>query len=75
MQQGLFDLLLAGKRGQGRGNFLQEGRLGWDKLFNRSRGLSWQLQLQLNCGEMTGWGKKSSGQGVYKPTLLSQLSC
>lgn len=61
------------------GDFLQEGRLGWDKLFNLSRGLSWQLQLQLNCGEMTGWGKKeqqpeSLQANVVSPALLL-ISC
>lgn len=71
----MFYLLLDGEQGRGWGDFLQEGRLAWDKLFNLSKGLSWQLQLQLNCREMTGWGKKSSGQGVHKPMLLSQLSC
>lgn len=50
MQQGIFDLLLAERREEDKTlDFPQEGRLGCDKLFNLSGGLSWNRLLQLNC--------------------------
>lgn len=50
MQQGIFDLLLAGE-GREDGDFLREGRRACDNLFNLQRGLSWNLRCSSTVEE------------------------
>lgn len=61
MQQGIFDLLLAGE-GREDGDFLREGRRACDNLFNLQKGLSWNLRCGSTVEEWLG-ERKHSGQG------------
>ena len=60
------------------GDFLQEGKLGWGKLLNLSRGLSCNLQLQLNCREMSGWERAAArefGSQLCGPSSPANQLC